>query len=270
MILQRHRELIHKCAILSKEAYSDFSSKELAEIVKIDEPSTDTQAYIFRDGNTIYVTGQGTTTIRDWSIDFQIWRTSTKYLDNTRVHAGFVKAYDSVRERVLSEVQKLVTLDCSHIICTGHSLFGAIATIASVDIALKYDIPVSCVTFGSPRVGSKAFTKLFSSVIATSFRCVYKKDPVTFTPLPIRFKHVHGKVLFSNNASTFEAADATCGCIGCRVKHHNMESYELSAAPLTYRFQALALRHKWNTESVQSHEDIAVFLMEQVSNNLKE
>ena len=43
------------------------------------------------------------------------------------------------------------------IIVTGHSLGGAIATLAGLDLKRKYGYKVTLINFGSPRVGNEAF-----------------------------------------------------------------------------------------------------------------
>lgn len=46
----------------------------------------------------------------------------------------------------------------SRVLCCGHSLGGALATLASAWASYEYpDADVRCVTLGSPRVGNPAF-----------------------------------------------------------------------------------------------------------------
>ena len=80
-----------------------------------------------------------------------------------------------------------------HVVFSGHSLGGALATLAAVQFAKQYpDIVVSCVTFGSPRVGNGSFAQMFNKCCAGSFRFVNEDDPVPMGPTPIRFTHVKG------------------------------------------------------------------------------
>lgn len=210
--------LIELCAEFAYNAYT----KDI-DGVFIENKETDCQSFVSAKGDDIIISGQGTTTFTDWYHDFQIWRTKVEYLDNTLVHSGFIKQYDSVRTRIHLEIVKLMQeKDYKRIISTGHSLFGAIATIAALDCAIKYDIPVSCVTFGSPRVGSRKFSKLFSKLVTTSFRCVRHKDPITFSPLPGRFKHVRGGIHFGKEITFNVPLYNVCGC---RVSHHDMDDY---------------------------------------------
>ena len=57
-----------------------------------------------------------------------------------------------------------LTVACMQIFVTGHSLGGALATLASYDIQqavqhMPVKVDVACYTFGSPRVGNHAFAR---------------------------------------------------------------------------------------------------------------
>ena len=232
-ITQRHKKLIQMSSMYAKHSYSKTidGHHEFFE-----DKNTDAQAFVCHNGEDIIITGQGTTSLRDWSIDFQIWRTRVEYLQNTKVHAGFIQQYNAVRSQIHSAIERLLadeTKICNRIVCTGHSLFGAIATIAALDCALKYELPVHCVTFGSPRVGSRDFVKLYCNAVDISYRCVRLKDPVSFTPAPIRFKHVRGGIHFGKTAEHVGAESLSLyNCVGCRVNHHSMDDYAAFALKL--------------------------------------
>ena len=58
-----------------------------------------------------------------------------------QVHHGFYAAWLNVRDRVFQEVDFLLTFQCPE--CTrfalmGHSLGGALSTLASLELAIKY------------------------------------------------------------------------------------------------------------------------------------
>ena len=223
MLPQHHKELISLCSEYSKNAY-----KKTVKGKFIENKDTDTQAFVSFENNNIIISGQGTTTLQDWSIDFQIWRNKCECTRDTKVHAGFLKAYESIRLHVHLEISKLKIENESikSIICTGHSLFGAIATLCALDCAFQYDLPVNCITFGSPRVGSKAFADIFNSCVDVSYRCVRRKDPVAFTPLPLRFTHVRGGLKFDKDVKKLELGALTMfKCFGCKVDDHSMSKY---------------------------------------------
>ena len=76
----------------------------------------------------------------------------------------------------------------------GHSLGGALATIASAHFAhiLEPEIKVCCHTFGAPRVGNRAFSKHMNKLIGPQdhWRVYHERDPVCFIPMSFRFCHV--------------------------------------------------------------------------------
>lgn len=65
------------------------------------------------------------------------------------------------------------------VVVTGHSLGGALATLAAVDVTLnRPHVPVDLYTFGAPRIGNKAFAQWFDAQIQDSIRLVNNSDVV--------------------------------------------------------------------------------------------
>jgi len=255
-LLPRQIEQIYKCSDYCNLAYT--SLKDQKGVVFIENKDTDTQAFVISSGKDIIICGQGTTSFKDWTIDFQISRTNLDFLPHGRVHKGFAKAYSSVREQIKEEVGKLMlSATYERIICTGHSLFGAIATIAAVDFAILYDnVPVHCVSFGSPRVGNSRFVKMFDKVVEKSFRCVCKNDPVSRVPLCIRFEHVPGKITYGH--LTFKDMFLCCG-----VKNHSMNEYCEAAKPLNMRLHEF-LKSKNLPVNSRSSDEMTEILLENI------
>ena len=49
--------------------------------------------------------------------------------------------------------------------------------------ALQYPMAdIRCITFGSPRVGNKAFKRAFHTLVGTSLRLVHGGDPIPVLP----------------------------------------------------------------------------------------
>lgn len=235
---EKYKALLHKCAQYCTDSYAtDLHVESHEHVSMILEVSTDTKVYIIHSNNTIYVTGPGSESLTDWSLDFQIWRTRVSYFNDSLVHAGFMKIYDSIKiklHQILSSIILHNNIDT--IVCTGHSLFGAVSTIIAADCSIRYESTnIVCVTFGSPRVGNNKFAKFFNDNVDTSFRCVFAKDPITFSPVPIRFKHVRGCTYCNENSVT--SVDDTeivkWNLCGCRISHHSMDSYLSSVKTVT-------------------------------------
>lgn len=82
----------------------------------------------------------------------------------------------------------------TNIYVTGHSLGGALATIAAMDIVAEHDIDtlVNLYTFASPRVGDNVFADKFNEFVSDNkiqaFRFANSEDIVTKIPFPVWFK----------------------------------------------------------------------------------
>lgn len=66
---------------------------------------------------------------------------------------------------------------------SGHSLGGALATLAALDLKMSLNLSdVRVITFGSPRVGNHVFTKWFEEVVGPSWRFTHDRDIVPSVP----------------------------------------------------------------------------------------
>ena len=85
-------------------------------------------------------------------------------------------------------------LDNADVYITGHSLGGALATIAALDIARKNKLnnPINLYTFASPRVGDNTFADKFNEFVSKdkikAFRFANSEDIVPKVPFPVWFK----------------------------------------------------------------------------------
>jgi hypothetical protein len=68
------------------------------------------------------------------------------------------------------------------VVSTGHSLGGALSTLAAADLAI-HQLPVQLYNFASPRTGSPSFAGTFNQRVATAWRTVNTEDLVTTVPL---------------------------------------------------------------------------------------
>ncbi|GAB4816053.1 hypothetical protein N2152v2_003099 [Parachlorella kessleri] len=72
------------------------------------------------------------------------------------------------------------------VLCTGHSLGGALATLFSYDAANEaqrlrqkgFDVQVQMYTFGSPRPGNHAFARDFLRAVPDSWDCIHSNDAI--------------------------------------------------------------------------------------------
>ena len=82
---------------------------------------------------------------------------------------------------------------------TGHSLGGALATLAAYDVALRLDkeaaagrpVPhMTMVNFGSPRVGNTHFAADFDRLVPDAWRVINNNDAVCTVPRLMGYSHV--------------------------------------------------------------------------------
>lgn len=110
------------------------------------------------------------------------------------VHLGFQTEVEKVWEEILSHKQSHSKFDSCYFFITGHSLGGAMATLA----ASRFNLidKVDCLyTYGSPRVGTRSFVK---SCSVKHYRHKNNNDIVTTVPLALMgYKH-HGELRYIN------------------------------------------------------------------------
>jgi|GEM_PF-1735331 len=100
-----------------------------------------------------------------------------------RAHNGFVELYRSVRADLLLTLDDLADQHPDvDILFTGHSLGGALATLAALDVVETLDLQPRTYTFASPRVGDEAFRDAFHEKVHTSWRVANINDYVPRYP----------------------------------------------------------------------------------------
>jgi triacylglycerol lipase len=119
---------------------------------------------------------RGTAPVQDWLTDGNMAMTGST------IHSGFLGTWNSFAHEIdaFFKGRKVNTIHC-----IGHSLGGALATIAAWHCVQRGYGQPELYTFGSPRVGLKSFaTELTASVGAHRIhRVAHVADPVTMVPL---------------------------------------------------------------------------------------
>lgn len=123
--------------------------------------------------------------------DLKAW--PKKAREKGRVHYGFAKACDCVYDEMVEYINSLEIADDTKVICTGHSLGAAIATI----VASRLDAD-ELYTFGSPRVGNNAFVKEMNNDNIKHYRFVNNNDVVTTVPFAFMGYRHHGELSYIN------------------------------------------------------------------------
>lgn len=142
-------------------AFSEtFAKLGLTESAALIDRDVGTAGFVVAGNDLIIVVFRGTEDELDWTTNLRLaWVT----LDGgTRVHTGFFQAYWPIRERLFAEIEKLLKAKPRPVYVTGHSLGGALALMATAELANHQrrhvrDSIAACYTFGCPRAGDSSF-----------------------------------------------------------------------------------------------------------------
>ena len=137
-----------------------------------------TQAFVACNDDYAVLAFRGTEADRIGDIKADLKATQTSCPTGGRTHSGFQEQYDDVAFLVEDALNDKRVAGKSLFI-TGHSLGGAVATIATKRLTADRKI-AACYTFGSPRVGTEVWIGQFKSPI---YRIVNSADPVPLVPI---------------------------------------------------------------------------------------
>jgi hypothetical protein len=187
-------EKIIKMCLLSKLAYQNendvkhkLTQLHYTHFKWFDHKGT--QAFAVWDCyyKTVIICFRGTelVDVNDFKYNINIWPHREKYNRSKGfIHFGFTRALNMIYKNIVNYLVDLkFNLPHVRIICTGHSLGAAIATIAAhrLDANELY-------TFGSPKVGTRLFVKHLEKDNVFHIRVVNENDIITTLPT-IFYKH---------------------------------------------------------------------------------
>ena len=131
------------------------------------------------------------------------------------VHAGFWKAYLDMRPKMLDGLTKAFgATGAKGVIVVGHSLGGAMAEVAALDLKTSYypNKLFAAYTQGTPRSGDAAFAQLYSQQISASFREIHYADVVPHLPPTfLGFQHSPTEVWYNEKWSSSTVCSGSSG-----------------------------------------------------------
>jgi hypothetical protein len=134
------------------------------------------------------------------------------------VHRGFQKHHRTLMKAVIDEIIRYVHDGGSNIIFTGHSLGLAACMMSAFACAVDpvladfmQHVSVRCVTFGSPRLGTRDFMEWATVLVPETIRVVNGGDIVTMLP---RTMHHVGRLVEIKEMGRLP-------CLAC----HKLENY---------------------------------------------
>ncbi|KAH7119548.1 Alpha/Beta hydrolase protein [Dendryphion nanum] len=147
-------------------------------------PHTDTTGFVAIDNTNqlIVVSFRGTASFLGWIVDFTYNRTPTTICNGCGAHQGFWTAWLSVRDAISNTVRDLVVANPGfNVICTGHSLGGAIASLAAADLR-NAGYNATLYSFGAPRFADSVLSEYISNQPGGNYRVTHTNDPVPRVP----------------------------------------------------------------------------------------
>lgn len=155
----------------------------------------DTQGYVCRSEKALLIAFRGTelTQIKDWFTDL-IAIAVTAPSGVGKIHKGFAAGLAAVWPQIEQALEEHYDGQVP-IWITGHSLGGALATLAANQLRFNARMPVQGLyTFGQPRVGDREFIKFLRLAMPGRIvRFINNKDIVPQVPAPgILLKYWHG------------------------------------------------------------------------------
>jgi triacylglycerol lipase len=149
--------------------------------------------YVIESDGMIAVAFRGTENLFDLFTDFNWGQVPYPYWSQAGMtHRGFTELYEqSVRPHLHETLRRLSVR--KRLLMSGHSLGGAVATLAALDIAVHTKFRrLSVCTYGSPKVGSPEFAYAYDRTINASFRVVNTNDIVPlFPPSNVNITYAH-------------------------------------------------------------------------------
>lgn len=156
------------------------------------ETSTDVTGYVAVDNTNklIVVSFRGSASIDAWRTNLEFDTVSTDICSGCTAHRGFWKSWVDARDRVIPAVKQASTTFPSYsVVVTGHSLGGAIATLAAAQLR-NTGYTVALYNFGSPRIGGATISTYITNQAGGNYRLTHWNDPIPKLPL-LTMGYVH-------------------------------------------------------------------------------
>ncbi|VUC24085.1 unnamed protein product [Clonostachys rosea] len=149
-------------------------------------PDTKVAAYIGLNNarKQIVFTARGTMTEEEGDLNLNFWFKPYPGVDGAKVHTGFYDAWDEMANAgAIKAISDAVAVNPGYSIkATGHSLGGAIASMAAASLRNNTGLPVDLYTYGAPRLGNAAFNHFLADLPGADYRVTNLDDPVPRLP----------------------------------------------------------------------------------------
>ena len=176
------------CPLVESAAATTLSEFE-------DTKKFDDTGYIAIDptNHLIVLAIRGSISDANWKADWDMIRVEVDWCDECHIHRGFRNSWNEVEKAVVENMQKAVQAHPHYrIVVTGHSLGGAVATIAAAELRRldnHFRSFTELYTFGSPRIANEEAARWLSDQSTYNWRITNENDIVP--RLPVRALGYH-------------------------------------------------------------------------------
>jgi len=184
-----------------------FELAGYSNIVDLFDEVTETQAYILEDESYVYLVFRGSGSTKETKQDKRFANKAA--FSGLNLHRGIWEAWWSLSDAIATELYQrrmdMVDSDdeVKQLVYCGHSLGGSIAAIAAAS-----HNPEHCITFGSPPVGGKEFSKWVDWMNTEFVNYVLDNDSTPhLLRYSLKFKQA-GEQRFINESSNTPKASA--------------------------------------------------------------
>lgn len=156
-------------------------------------------------------------------VPFPVNGTDRAECKNCTVHTGFLTSWQNTKSTIVPYVEAALKRHPGFkLVLVGHSLGGAVATIAALEFQARGHQPY-VTTFGEPRVGNRALNSYIDKVFELDTtdvqqlrfrRVTHVDDPVPLLPLEQWGYHMHAGEIFISKAALPPGRGDLKHCVG--------------------------------------------------------
>ncbi|KAI9761622.1 MAG: hypothetical protein M1840_001738 [Geoglossum simile] len=178
-----------KCPLVQAAKTTLLTEFAIPGIIVEDDADATGFVAVDETNHLVVLSFRGSVTASNWITNAQIEFYQTELCDNCQAHLGFWHSWISVRSQVLDTLTAGNLFPSHKLIVTGHSLGGAIATLAISELRyLGYN--ATLYTFGAPMAGNQELATYISNQPGGNYRITHFNDPVPLLPPPsLGFAH---------------------------------------------------------------------------------
>jgi len=216
----------------------DLPSRILRQVIR---PTQAFFGFVLTSPSHNIIAFRGTSNPKEWVANFQARQSDYGQSGEPRgrVHTGFLRLYDQLAPQVRRTANQLdPKLPCY---VTGHSLGGALATLAIADLAQTnraLSSQLQLYSYAAPRVGDAAFGSFVNTIAPNNFRIINLSDVVPMVPPSSlraeQYSHIGQEWIFLDYAGGDIPASHTTTLYRLAIDRR-VETNQIPAFPTTCR-----------------------------------